>query len=306
MLSGLHFHTVLLNMLVICTVCSVVIALILQKRRRHYQGLGRISALFGMHALGLALLVSGPILNPFWSSFIGIACIAGGFWIGLNGLECFVGRQRPQYASAIAFSIFLVLQAYWLFVHPETNLRSLNLTWIAIFYSLRSGHQLLTPLHREMIHYTRYCGIIFLLFSGILLIRFYFILSRWDLPPVYLESGGFEPVFFMIFQITYVLITFFLLVMVNKRLLEDKEKALSEVRILTGMLPICASCKNIRDDQGYWKQIEDYLHTHSEASFSHSICPNCAKKLYPDLYEEIQRDANRGESSPKTSASEPR
>ena len=68
-------------------------------------------------------------------------------------------------------------------------------------------------------------------------------------------------------------------------MLEKKklEKALSEIKKLSGLLPICASCKNIRDDKGYWNQIESYIGDHSEAEFSHSICPDCAKKLYPDL-----------------------
>lgn len=61
----------------------------------------------------------------------------------------------------------------------------------------------------------------------------------------------------------------------------DLQKALSEVKLLSGFIPICASCKNIRDDKGYWSQIETYIQQHSEAEFSHSICPDCAKKLYP-------------------------
>jgi len=55
------------------------------------------------------------------------------------------------------------------------------------------------------------------------------------------------------------------------------------VKHLSGMLHICASCKKIRDDQGYWCQIEVHIRDHSEAEFSHGICPECAKKLYPDL-----------------------
>jgi hypothetical protein len=51
---------------------------------------------------------------------------------------------------------------------------------------------------------------------------------------------------------------------------------------LTGFLPICASCKKIRDDKGYWEQVEVYIRDHSEAEFSHGICPECMKKLYPD------------------------
>ncbi len=61
-------------------------------------------------------------------------------------------------------------------------------------------------------------------------------------------------------------------------------KAMNKVKLLSGLVPICASCKNIRDDNGYWMQVEKYIQEHSEAKFSHGICPICAKKLYPDLF----------------------
>jgi uncharacterized PurR-regulated membrane protein YhhQ (DUF165 family) len=67
------------------------------------------------------------------------------------------------------------------------------------------------------------------------------------------------------------------------KVIEELKKVLSEVKTLRGFLPICCVCKNIRDDQGYWNQIESYIRDRSEAEFSHSICPECAKKLYPDL-----------------------
>ncbi|MFW2372889.1 MAG: hypothetical protein ACN4GM_07175 [Gammaproteobacteria bacterium] len=62
--------------------------------------------------------------------------------------------------------------------------------------------------------------------------------------------------------------------------------ALAKVKTLSGLLPICAECKNIRDDKGYWSQIENYIRNHSEAEFSHSICPNCLEKLYPEYYKQ--------------------
>ena len=68
--------------------------------------------------------------------------------------------------------------------------------------------------------------------------------------------------------------------MTNRKL----EIALSEVKELSGLLPICASCKNVRDDQGYWNQIETYIQTHSKAKFSHCVCPDCSKALYPELH----------------------
>ncbi len=63
------------------------------------------------------------------------------------------------------------------------------------------------------------------------------------------------------------------------------QQALDEVKTLRGILPICANCKKIRDDKGYWNQVEQYVGDHTEAKFSHGICPDCAQKLYPELYE---------------------
>jgi NAD(P)-dependent dehydrogenase (short-subunit alcohol dehydrogenase family) len=64
---------------------------------------------------------------------------------------------------------------------------------------------------------------------------------------------------------------------------EELKAALDEVKQLSGLLPICSFCKNIRDDKGYWNRIETYIHEHSDAEFSHSVCNECAKKFYPDI-----------------------
>jgi PAS domain S-box-containing protein len=69
----------------------------------------------------------------------------------------------------------------------------------------------------------------------------------------------------------------------REQLISELKKALSEVKTLSGLLPICASCKKIRDDRGYWNQLEAYFHEHSEVKFSHGICPECVQILYPDL-----------------------
>jgi AmiR/NasT family two-component response regulator len=76
-----------------------------------------------------------------------------------------------------------------------------------------------------------------------------------------------------------------------RRLNKELEQALNKVKTLSGMLPICASCKKIRDDKGYWQQIESYIREHSEAEFSHGICPECARKLYPEYYDK-KKDKN--------------
>ncbi len=74
----------------------------------------------------------------------------------------------------------------------------------------------------------------------------------------------------------------------KETVIRELQEALAKVNKLGGMLPICASCKKIRDDKGYWQQIESYIRDHSEAEFSHSICPECSRKLYPELYTEAE------------------
>jgi len=85
---------------------------------------------------------------------------------------------------------------------------------------------------------------------------------------------------------------------IREALIAQLQEALSRVKQLSGIIPICASCKQIRDDKGYWNQVETYIRDHSEAEFSHSICPGCTKKLYPEEYKAIY-GKDEGNSSKK-------
>ncbi len=69
----------------------------------------------------------------------------------------------------------------------------------------------------------------------------------------------------------------------REKLIHELQNALAEVKTLSGLLPICSHCKNVRDDKGYWNKIESYIHQHSGTLFSHGICPECAEKYYPDF-----------------------
>ena len=75
----------------------------------------------------------------------------------------------------------------------------------------------------------------------------------------------------------------------RERIIKKLEKALSEIKTLRGILPICSFCKKIRDDKGYWEQVDVYINKHSEVDFSHSICPECMKEHYLDIYEKLNR-----------------
>jgi PAS domain S-box-containing protein len=69
----------------------------------------------------------------------------------------------------------------------------------------------------------------------------------------------------------------------RERMVNELQAALAKARRLGGLLPMCASCKKIRNDEGYWQEVEVYIHEHSDADFTHGICPACSRKLYPGI-----------------------
>jgi len=85
--------------------------------------------------------------------------------------------------------------------------------------------------------------------------------------------------------------------------INELQVALEEINQLRGILPICATCKKIRDDTGYWSQIETYIASHSEAEFSHSICPDCIKTMYPQYYDRVM-DRLKKKHPPQDESSE--
>jgi DNA-binding NtrC family response regulator len=76
----------------------------------------------------------------------------------------------------------------------------------------------------------------------------------------------------------------------RQKLITELEKRLKEIKTLRGLLPMCAWCRNIRDDRGYWQGLEAYIQEHTDAAFTHGICPECMKKINPELYEKIRRE----------------
>jgi len=76
----------------------------------------------------------------------------------------------------------------------------------------------------------------------------------------------------------------------RRQLLDSLRKSLEDGKRLSGILAICSECKRIRNEEGVWQDIERYVRDHSQVAFSHSLCPGCVKKLYPDLWEKLRRE----------------
>jgi hypothetical protein len=105
------------------------------------------------------------------------------------------------------------------------------------------------------------------------------------------HRGYFADLWTLSLRLSFYLIFVFLLSSLKRsfdeqgKLVLELRKALDEIKTLSGFLPICASCKKIRDDKGYWNDVEKYVTDHSDAQFSHGLCPECAEKLYPEYFK---------------------
>lgn len=86
------------------------------------------------------------------------------------------------------------------------------------------------------------------------------------------------------------------------RLVTDLKQALNAVKLLSGLLPICAACKKIRDDNGYWSEVENYIRLHSDADFTHGYCPECVKEVLSGYLAEHEKDAAENEAARKSGA----
>ncbi|MBT3179151.1 MAG: hypothetical protein HN339_19780 [Desulfobacula sp.] len=106
------------------------------------------------------------------------------------------------------------------------------------------------------------------------------------------EVAGYSTTFILRFFISYLVETFLFYIMEVQR-----SEAQQKVKLLSGLLPICSSCKKIRNDKGYWKQIDVYIQKYSEAEFTHSICPECSDELYgkEDWYIKMKKKEQKKE-----------
>jgi hypothetical protein len=145
-----------------------------------------------------------------------------------------------------------------------------------------TGVFLLLPVLVGAIQYGFLGGMCTAVLSGPLSIALFGLQRSWEF---HLTSNAFVPVVFMI----VVGATVGYISTLNRNFSESNRKlhlALQEVKTLSGLLPICANCKRIRDDRGYWNRVEEFFKKRTNLEFTHSICPECMRKLYPDVADE--------------------
>ncbi len=276
---------------------SSITLIIIWKTQKTYQGFGYWTLYSVCVTIGSFLTFFHGIAPLFVPALIGNGFYFTSAFLALNAVKKFLGQKTISlWYWSVPLTVELIL-AWFVFVSPNIIIRALVITLFIGISTLIIGWKLSyrTPIieSRFSSHLTGLLVIthgVYTLIRGLLIV-FLFPIQTYFAPNIFQLSGS-------IASITLGLLGSFGIIMMNSQRLEhelkttgDKlqtslqelEQKMSDIKILSGLLPTCSSCKKIRDDEGNWIQMESYIHRHSEAQFSHGICPDCKQSLYGEF-----------------------
>lgn len=236
---------------------------------------------------------------PDWVSIIGNNTLfTAAAVIRLDGTMRFMRGRAANQVIYVLPVVMAMIASYFYFIDDQIALRGLFLSIMIGSVCFAIAHELLryAPDQRSLVH--TFCATLFILFALGLITRGVI----WCFNPGHgiFQATPAQTIYAMGLAIMELGWMVSFLMLNSQRLeVELKEsqlhlvesvksltKALSEIKSLEGLLPICSSCKKIRDDRGYWNQLEKYIMMHSDARFTHGICPDCARRHYPEHFDD--------------------
>jgi hypothetical protein len=198
-----------------------------------------------------------------------------------RGLDLFCGRRRSAWWDLAALMAF---SAYLFFIEPSISVRIVMVSLVIGLVYLRAMILVVGPVGRLLGERTILLVESFGLISLLALLR---ALATWiwgDRGIAGLEGvGPYHSLLFLAMIAAHITMMVGLISANSRRLENELTSAMREIKTLRGIIPICSTCKKIRDDHGYWQQVESYVRMRTHAEFTHSICPDCLEIMYPDF-----------------------
>ncbi len=272
-----------------------LLLLLFKLNHRTYPGYGRWMAGALLVAAAYVLICFNTLLPPWYiilvHGFIALATV-----FRFDGVSSLAENRRIAKIHYWLPAFYTLVITYFTFFSASAFARNFSLGIFALTYTILASMKLFNNLSEKNKALYKTTGLLLLTYGVAILARS----LTWLIKP---EAGAGVLTFGKLQQIYFFLVMLFELglgvsiLMINSQRLEvdllasrdnlqetvDKlQAAKNEVKEISGLLPICASCKKIRDDQGYWSQLEEYFQDHSEVLFSHGMCPGCMKKFFPD------------------------
>ena len=253
--------------------------------RKTYNGFMQWTIAFVLYCIAMAFMSLRNILPDFFSIILQNTLIIAGCGLTAYGIELFTKSPKRKWMFAtLTLTIFLV-SLFFTYYIPHVNARIIT---IAVITALINGYAayLVSAAVPRLIAAKN----TFLVFS-------FSILSIWSVlravQTIFFEKAVLDFFNTSIFQAATIAVFFCgnILVMIGLIILNfqkvefDLSIAMEEIKTLKGIIPICSYCKKIRDDEGFWNQVEAYVAKHTEAKFSHSICPKCMAEHHPEVFD---------------------
>lgn len=203
-------------------------------------------------------------------------------WLIPYGLVVFAGRRHPLWPYFLPSLTIGIFAYHFSYISPHTNAR------IVVFSLLFAGMSAYTAILYKMLIQPVIKSANLLLAGACVcgalwsVVRAFYTLFYETNASSYLDTSIVQQISNLFYCGLFALTCFALCLLNFQKTEQELRISTNEVRELKGIIPICSVCKNIRDDKGYWNQVESYIRSHSDASFTHSICPECLVKDYPE------------------------
>lgn len=271
--------------LVICLSFAYVLA-----TRKTYAGFRSWTVSSFASFLGLLLVSLRGVVPDAISIIAGGTLIVGSVVSIAYGLDLFLGKSTRirQYGLLMILTITGLL--HFTYLSSSVNARIMIVSSAIVVIDLWCAFLIGKEVPKLLGVANRFLTAAFIMSAVLNALRFALAAFFDPKIPDLMVASRLHAISLLLMTGVHIFVMLGLLLLNFLRVEQDLKGSLDEIRILQGIIPICSSCKKVRDDRGAWKQIESYIRDHSEAQFSHGICPDCAHRLYPEYHDTKNND----------------
>lgn len=269
-------------------VISIPMCLVMLYRvffQTHYPGFVHWTAAIISLCAGGTLLPFRGLAPDFLTVVVANSLVILFFLLFRRGIARFMEHDlRNGWLDYLVYGLAVCLLIISLYLSPGVQARMIIMDAAGIYYTARA---LWTLKLKQRISSVPLISISIVIYIALSLTRtVHTLLSSWELIDL-LKAGPMQQIHIAVLIAVQLLLIMGLFAAHSSRMEQDLRRAIQEIKTLSGIIPICSFCRKIRDDLGFWKQVEVYISTHTEARFSHGICPECEEREYREMEKEL-------------------
>jgi hypothetical protein len=255
--------------------------------KKTYAGFRQWAIAFSALAAGMVLLSQRNIL-PDCVTITGANLLLALFVMLLShGLSAFAGLKQRNWLYLLSVVVLLIAISRYTFFRPDLDMRIIIVSGFFVIFSSCSAIIVYRDIPRVLPDRNWFLFLYFI-FNGLwFFLRMLYTIGNKGILNDLMLGGTVEKITMVVSIEASIISSIGLIIIITKRVTYELFLANNEIKTLKGFIPICANCKKIRDDKGYWNQLETYIAEHTDAKFSHGICPECVRKLYPDKIKKV-------------------